>query len=204
MKIRLQWVVFDAFYGRDLGLLRELERISVIFMAQIPESHNVFLKDFELKTPKQKSVRGRKARKPKPTRTPISIKEYVKTLGSADWTKLTVRTASNGLLKSYYHRIPVRLFDEQSLTKSRFTLMIRKEMNGDISFHLTNSKAHLHRLAYMQGQRYFVEQAFREAKQELGMDQYQVRGYGAWHKHMALLMMAQLFLQKEKVCINPK
>jgi hypothetical protein len=30
-----------------------------------------------------------------------------------------------------------------------------------------------------------VEQAFREAKQELVMDQYQVRGYGAWHKHMA-------------------
>ena len=123
MKIRFQWVVFDAFYGRDLGLLRELERISVIFMAQIPESHNVFLKDFELKIPKQKSVRGRKARKPKPTRTPISIKEYVKTLGSADWTKLTVRTASNGLLKSYYHRIPVWLFDEQSLTKSKFTLI---------------------------------------------------------------------------------
>lgn len=74
LKIRFQWVVFDAFYGRDLGLLRELERISVIFMAQIPESHNVFLNDFELKIPKQKSVRGRKARKPKPTRTPISIK----------------------------------------------------------------------------------------------------------------------------------
>jgi SRSO17 transposase len=204
LKIRFQWVVFDAFYGRDLGLLRELERLSVIFMAQIPESHKVFLKDFELKIPKHKSVRGRKATKPKPTRTPISVKEYVKTLGPADWIKLTLRTASNGLLKSYYHRIPVWLFDEQSLTKCRFTLMIRKEMSGDISFHLTNSKAHLQRLAYMQGQRYFVEQAFREAKQELGLDQYQVRGYGAWHKHMALVMMAQLFIQKEKVCINPK
>ena len=43
-----------------------------------------------------------------------------------------------------------------------------------------------------------------EAKQELGMDQYQVRGYCAWHKHMALVMMAQLFVQQEKVLANPK
>jgi SRSO17 transposase len=63
--------------------------------------------------------------------------------------------------------------------------LIRKDFNGEISYHLTNSRAHIQRLAYIQGQRYFVEQAFREAKQELGMDQYQVRGYGAWHKHMA-------------------
>ena len=54
----------------------------------------------------------------------------------------------------------------------------------------------------MQGQRYFVERAFRDAKQELGMDQYQVRGYKAWHKNMALIMMAQLFIQQEKVLID--
>ncbi|MFM8833215.1 MAG: hypothetical protein ACKOEV_06225, partial [Cytophagales bacterium] len=70
--------------------------------------------------------------------------------------------------------------------------------------HLTNSTAHLQRLAYMQAQRYFVERAFRDAKQELGMDQYQVRGYAAWHKHMALVMMAQLFIQQEKVRIDQK
>ena len=82
--------------------------------------------------------------------------------------------------------------------------MIRKDLKGDISFHLTNCTAHLQRLAYMQAQRYFVERAFRDAKQELGMDQYQVRGYAAWHKDMTLVMMAQLFIQQEKVLIDPK
>jgi hypothetical protein len=56
----------------------------------------------------------------------------------------------------------------------------------------------------MQVQRYFVERAFRDAKQQLGMDQYQVRSYSAWHKHMALMMMALLFIQLEKVVVNPK
>lgn len=204
LKIPFQWVVFDAFYGRDLGLLCELHRLSITFMAQIPESHQLFFKDFELKIPKQKSKRGRKPTKPKPTQSSVSVKEYAKNLRATDWKKLTVRTASTGLLKAYYHRTSVWLFDESDLKKVRFTLMIRKDLNADISFHLTNSKAHLQRLAYMQGQRYFVEQAFREAKQDLGLDQYQVRGYGAWHKHMALVMIAQLFIQQEKVIINSK
>lgn len=204
LKIPFQWVVFDAFYGRDSGLLRTLHHMAITFMAQIPESHQVFLQDFELKIPKPKNKRGRKPTKLKPTRPAISVKAYAKKLCAADWRKLTVRKTSTGVLKAYYHRVPVWLFDEQSLEKVHFTLMIRKDFNGDISFHLTNSKARIQRLAYMQGQRYFVEQAFREAKQELGMDQYQVRGYGAWHKHMALVMMAQLFVQQEKVLANPK
>ena len=204
LKIPFQWVVFDAFYGRDLGLLRKLHGMAITFMAQVPESHQVFLQDFELAIPKQKSKRGRKPTKLKPTRPSISVKAYAKKLCASDWKKLSVRNTSTGLLKACCHRVPVWLFDEQNLEKVRFTLLIRKDFNGDISFHLTNSRAHIQRLAFMQGQRYFVEQAFREAKQELGMDQYQVRGHGAWHKHMALVMLAQLFVQQEKVLANPK
>lgn len=117
----------------------------------------------------------------------------MKKLKLSDWRKLTVRASSTGELKAYFHRVTVWLFDEQAVKKCKFTLLIRKDVNGDVSFHLTNSTAHLQRLAYMQAQRYFVERAFRDAKQELGTDQYQVRGYAAWHKHMALVMMAQLF-----------
>lgn len=204
LKIPFQWVVFDAFYGRDLGLLRELHRLSITFMAQIPESHHVFLTDFDLKIPQSKTTRGRPFTKLKPTRISLSVTHYVKRLKASDWKKLTVRTSSTGVLKAYFHRIPVWLFDEKAAKKCKFTLLIRKEMNGDFSFHLTNSTAHLQRLAYMQAQRYFVERAFRDAKQELGMDQYQVRGYAAWHKHMALVMMAQLFIQQEKVIIDSK
>ena len=49
-------------------------------------------------------------------------------------------------------------------------------------------------VAYMQGQRYFVERTFRDAKTTAGMDHYQIRGWLAWHHHMAMVMMAMLFL----------
>jgi hypothetical protein len=50
------------------------------------------------------------------------------------------------------------------------------------------------RLAYMQGQRFFVERSFQDAKTTAGMDQYQIRGWLAWHHHMAMVMMSMLFM----------
>lgn len=46
----------------------------------------------------------------------------------------------------------------------------------------------------MQGQRYFVERSFQDAKSYLGMAQYQVRSWQSWHHHMALVMMAMQFM----------
>jgi len=50
----------------------------------------------------------------------------------------------------------------------------------------------------MQRQRYWVERAFQEAKNEAGLDEYQARSWQAWHHHVALAMMALLFLLRER------
>jgi SRSO17 transposase len=39
-----------------------------------------------------------------------------------------------------------------------------------------------------------VERNFRDGKSEVGMADYQTRGWLAWHHHMALVMLALLFL----------
>ena len=51
----------------------------------------------------------------------------------------------------------------------------------------------------MQRQRYWVERAFEDAKSECGMADYQVRKWSAWHHHMALVMMAMLFMLSERI-----
>jgi hypothetical protein len=57
----------------------------------------------------------------------------------------------------------------------------------------------LERLAWMQLQRYWVERAFEDAKSECGMADYQVRKWSAWQHHMALVMMAMLFMLSERI-----
>jgi hypothetical protein len=52
--------------------------------------------------------------------------------------------------------------------------------------------------AFMQRQRYWIERAFEDAKGECGMADCQARKWSAWHHHTALVMMAMLFLPRER------
>jgi SRSO17 transposase len=42
--------------------------------------------------------------------------------------------------------------------------------------------------------RWAVEESFQTAKNEVGLDQYQVRRYDAWYGHITLAMLAAAFL----------
>jgi SRSO17 transposase len=49
-------------------------------------------------------------------------------------------------------------------------------------------------LAAVAGARWGVEDCFAEAKNEAGLDHYQVRKYRAWYRHITLSMLAHAFL----------
>jgi SRSO17 transposase len=42
----------------------------------------------------------------------------------------------------------------------------------------------------MQGQRYWVERAFEDAKGQCGLADYQVQGWLAWHHHVTMVARA--------------
>jgi SRSO17 transposase len=44
------------------------------------------------------------------------------------------------------------------------------------------------------GARWAVEDCFQTAKTEVGLDQYQVRRYDAWYRHITLAMLAHTYL----------
>jgi SRSO17 transposase len=45
------------------------------------------------------------------------------------------------------------------------------------------------------GARWAVEECFPAAKNETGLDHYQVRRYDAWYRHITLSLLALAFLQ---------
>jgi len=49
-------------------------------------------------------------------------------------------------------------------------------------------------LAAVAGARWGIEDCFAEAKNETGLDHYQVRKYQAWYRHVTLSMLAHVFL----------
>ena len=52
----------------------------------------------------------------------------------------------------------------------------------------------LQELVRAAGSRWAIEAAFESAKQECGLDDYEVRRWDAWHRHMTLAMLAHAFL----------
>lgn len=44
------------------------------------------------------------------------------------------------------------------------------------------------------GARWAIEECFQSAKNETGLDQYQVRRFDAWHRHITLAMLAHAYL----------
>ena len=56
------------------------------------------------------------------------------------------------------------------------------------------AEAALARLARVAGSRWQIEVAFEAAKQECGLDEYEVRSWTAWHRHVTLSMLAHAFL----------
>ena len=77
-------------------------------------------------------------------------------------------------------------------------LIVKREIDSseEIKYSLSNAseETSIERLAFMQGQRFWVERALQDAKSECGFDEYQVRGWNGWHHHITLGMMAMLFM----------
>jgi SRSO17 transposase len=72
-------------------------------------------------------------------------------------------------------------------------LLIRRNMTtGELAFYRCFSPTHatLAELVRVAGTRWTVEECFQAAKDQIGLDQYQVRGWTGWHRFITLAMLA--------------
>jgi SRSO17 transposase len=77
-------------------------------------------------------------------------------------------------------------------------LLIRRSIAdpGELSYYLCWGPAGtgLAELVRVAGSRWAIEECFQTAKNETGLDQYQVRRYDSWHRHVTLAMLAAAYL----------
>jgi len=175
LKIAVQWVSFDAFYGRDAALLANLVKNRQEFVADVPDTHQVWLKPFQMRVPKRTGSRGREPIHAKPTEPSVSLRKYIRSLGRKDWRTIVVRHQSRGKLKAKFHRRDVYILNPLTGKRMKLILLIRKDPDGTIKYSLCHAPKYIRTrtLAYRQCKRYFIEQSFREAKLELGLNEYQ-------------------------------
>lgn len=195
-------VVFDAGYGHLPWLLNDLDDEGETFLAEIHADQGIYLENPQPVVPERTTPRGKAPKMLRAQADVQTVTAWARAQPESAWRRLSVRAGEKGEVIAEYLTRRVFVWDGRAPRARRWHLLVRREIGGKkLKFCLSNAKpqASLRRLASMQADRHFVERAFEDAKGTCGMADYQARGWQAWHHHMALVMIALMFLAKERL-----
>ena len=200
--LQYNWIGFDGLYGEDPAFLRSIEDMHEIFMGDVHKDQRIYLQDPQPRIPEPKSVKGPKPQRLQAQTEPIRVDRWMEQQPEDAWIKINVRETTKGVLKIEVLHRRVWLWDGEESQARFWHLIVRRDTDtNEIKYSLSNApvETSVERLAYMQGQRCFIERFFQDAKNQCGMGQYQARGWRSWHHHMAMVMMAMLFMLEQRL-----
>lgn len=187
--VRFSYIAFDGFYGSNGELLRTLGAAGLRFVADVHKDQLMFTED--PLTIRKGSVEA------------LRVDEWVAAQPHQAWRRVTIRKGTKGPIEIELLHRRVWFWKKTEAQSYCWHLIVRREIESkdEIKYTLSNAAPDVPRqqLAYLQGQRYWVERCLQEAKQQAGMADYQVRGWLGWHHHMAMVLMAMLFMLEERI-----
>ena len=198
-----QWVGGDEIYGNNRPLTDALEAAGEIFLMDITANHRLWDRDPAGRVPAGAGGQGRPPvrRVADPQAVRQNAAQWAQAEFAAHNRPLELRAGTRGPLRAKVWARTVWQWDPQDAHARRRWLVVRQEHDGTFKYSLSNAAPDTtwERLAYMQTQRFWIERAFQDAKSELGMADYEVRGWKGWHHHMALVCLALVFTLKERL-----
>ena len=201
--LRFGWVGADAGYGKGPGFCMALDQMGERFVVDVHSDFRVYLDDPAPYIPEKRNKQGRPFTRYRTDAKSYEVKKLVELMQISEQPVLKLRKTSRGPLRVRAVRVPVYVWDGVSCDAKRYFVVATRPLgkNPETKISLSNvaETTELKRLAWMQLQRYWIERAFEDGKSECGMADYQVRKWSAWHHHMALVMMAMLFMLSERV-----
>src|SRR5262245_2821217 len=197
-KVRHGWVTFDEGYGKDPGFLSGLEELEERYIGEVPKSCRVWLQRPKVTEPKpSRSGRPRKTRVTAGQPKPQTVEEIAAALPASAWKRLRFREGSKGPQQAHVARVRVGA-EHDDLPGPALWLMMERSCDQTpyINYYLSNAApaCPLLELAQAGHNRWPVEDCFLRGKQEVGLDDYEVRGWRGFHHHMTLVMLALWFL----------
>ena len=192
------WVTADADYGKVPALRDALEADGWWYVLEVPSTTPIFVEAAEAAVPTW-SGRGRKPTRPRLVEGAPhaqSVQEWVGAVAPARWDVLTVAEGAQG--PRTYQFAAQRVWESRAGVPGRESwLVVRRNLDGsELKFYLSNAPADtpLPTLAQVGAWRWPIETEFQTEKGEIGLDEYEVRGWDGWHHHITLALLAGAFL----------
>jgi SRSO17 transposase len=198
-KIRHGWVTFDEGYGKDPEFLAGLEESGERYIGEVPKSCRGWLRRPEVQEPGT-GRRGRRTSKPRVAPgqpEPRTVEAIAAALPAGAWKRLQFREGTKGVQVAHFAAIRF-VVERDDLPGPGLWLVIERSCDQApyVKYYLSNAGPDrpLMELAQAGHNRWPVEDCFLRGKQELGLDDYEVRGWRGFHHHMTLVMLAMWFL----------
>ncbi len=167
-----QWVVADSFYGRSDNLRRWLEQQGRAYALMIPKTNAV-------------RYQGRRVR----------VERLEQQLSDDAWVSVPPDAPSTGARS--WEWACVELSEDSRVGMRRWLLMRRRADDpAEVSYYQAYGPGDtpVEELVRICQARWQVEEGFAQAKGEVGLDQYEVRRWDAWHRYVTLCLLAHAFL----------
>jgi SRSO17 transposase len=162
------WVVGDSVYGADYALRRFIERRGRGYVLAVTGAQRLGFK-------------------------PVGA--WLEDVPAKAWQRLSAGDGAKGPRLYDWAHLPYRSDTAPGWTKG---LLVRRKIAkpDDLSFYLTlcPEATTLAELVRVAGMRWTIEACFEAAKGEVGLDQYEVRSWTGWHRHVTLALLAHAYL----------
>lgn len=167
-----RWVTGDSIYGGDRSLRVWLEEQQQCFVLGVAKDEHLW-SAFEQKR----------------------ADERISELSAEDWQTLSCGDGAKGPRLYDWALLPLpRIGQDAGVLHA---LLARRSLeDGELAYFVVFAPANtsLQTLVNIAGQRWTIEECFEIAKDQVGLDEYEVRQWTAWYRHITLSMMALAFL----------
>lgn len=170
--VPFSWVTADEVYGRDPRLRVWLEEQGVSYCIAVGSDEYVWL---GFRQHRIKSLLGK--------------------IPEEAWHVLSCGAGAKG--ERLYEWACVELLSFM-LGEKRRRLLVRRKLGEpqEVAYYVVYADAEttLEEMVEVAGARWAIEESFETAKGEVGLDQYEVRSWHGWYRHITLALLAHAYL----------
>jgi SRSO17 transposase len=194
--LQARWVTGDEVYGGNPGFRDALDGDGLWYLLEVPTTTGVCLVTGASPPPlgagtwRYRDDLGR----------PTTIGELAAGVPADQWQTLTIGLGAQGPRVYQFAQQRIREL-RAGVLGGELTAVLRRNLDDtELKLYLTNAppRVPLLLLGQLASRRWTIETGFEQTKGEVGLDEYEVRGWRGWHHHVALALLAGLFLLQIK------
>lgn len=205
-----RWVTGDEHFGNTPALLDQIAGAGLAYFMEVPHNVRVWAARPPTAVPSATGKKGHpftRLRLAPSAPAAVRVDALAAALPQSAWQVAQIQEGSKGPLLAdvaLVRAVAVR----DGLPGPDVWLVLRRALDAtrELKAYLCNAAADTppETLVWLLGRRWPVEQAIKEAKEELGLDHYEVRGWRGWHHHTAMTLLAQGFLVRLRSRLGEK